>query len=406
MKNFPFPRSIKTTLTLLVFLLLPTSLFAFNFGLAVGVDAGYGNPGSEESSFDFQTNVLPSFSMLVGDNGEFIAMAGLSLGVGNSGFFFVPELLQTALTMRFGNMGIKAGRFNYSDPSSFVVEGLFDGFQFFYNSSLGNFHIGAWYTGFLYKKNAAILMTEGDQESYNALLDYGDFLNTYFAPRRIFASIGWEHLSLGEFIHLNTAIIAQFDLTKEEKYHSQYVVLKAGIPFKNFLFEFGGSLELCQTASKFGIALAGEFGVYWQLPTRFNSRLLFAGKIASGVTGNISAFVPITTKDYGYIFHPTLSGLSVFTLDYSARLTKAWGASATLAYFIRNDLGTYRGYPVDATGRGYFIGPDFSVNAVWSPFSDLQLNVTGGVFVPALGNAGPKEKAQWHIELAATIKIY
>jgi hypothetical protein len=350
--------------------------------------------------------------MLVGDNGEFIASAGFSLGMEHDEFYYVPELLQTSLTMRFGKSGIRVGRFNYSDPLSFIAGGLFDGLQFFYNSGAGSFHAGAWYTGLLYKKSANILMTETDRDGYNTLLDYGNFLDTYFAPRRIFASIGWDHSSLGEFVHLNTAIIGQIDLTKEnEKYHSQYLILSAGIPVKNFLFELGGSLELYQTPadeSQFNIALAGEFGINWLISSIFNHRISLTGIIAGGVIEDFSgAFNPITTKYYGYIFQQTLSGLSVFTLNYSGRLSKAWGASLNAAYFIRNDLGTYHGYPVSYDSKGYFLGPDFSAKIIWGPVSDLQINLLGGVFIPSLGNAGSsEEKLRWHIGLAATMKMY
>jgi hypothetical protein len=402
---------MKVTLPVLVFMLFPSALFAVNFGLGLNANAGYGNPVTEENNFDYQVAILPHFSMLVGDNGEFMTSAGFSMGMKFDEFYYIPELLQTTLTMRFENSGIKVGRFNYSDPLTFIAEGLFDGVQFFYNSGVGSFHIGTWYTGLLYKKNINILITDNDRENYDTLVNYGDFLNTYFAPRRIFASIGWDHSSVGEFIHLNAAIIGQFDLTKEnEKYHSQYLILKAGIPLRNFFIELGGSLELYQTPadeSQFNIALAGEFGMYWLFSQKFDSRLSLSGRIASGVIENFcGAFNPITTKYYGYIFQQTLSGLSVYTLNYSGRMAKTLGTSVSAAYFIRGDLGTYNGYPVSDNSKGYFLGPDLSAKIIWSPASDLQFNFISGVFVPAMGNAGPEKKPQWHIGLSATMAMY
>jgi hypothetical protein len=138
-----------------------------------------------------------------------------------------------------------------------------------------------------------------------------------------------------------------------------------------------------------------------------NSQLSLAGRIASGVTENFcGAFHPITTKYYGYIFQQTLSGLSVFTLNYSGRLAKTLGASVSAAYFVRGDLGTYTGYPTVADSKGYFLGPDLSAKIIWSPASDLQFNFISGVFVPAMGTAGPEKKPQWHIGLAATMAMY
>jgi len=390
--------------------LLPSFLYAADFGLVLNVMGGYGNPEIEENEPEIKTDLWTYFSTLVGDNGEFIATAGFTLG-SNEEFYHVPEILHTEFTMRFGASGIRVGRFTYIDPLAFIASGLFDGIQYSYNSSKGIFSIGAWYTGLLYKKNVNITMTSEDMEEFGKPFDYSDFFNTYFAPRRAFAAFGWEHPSVGELVHLNSAVIAQIDFTNaDSKYNNQYIILKAGMPVNNLLFELGGSIELSQVSGEKNdnsIALAGLAGFSWLFPGEYNSRLSFTGRIAGGVVdGFCDAFVPITTKYYGYVLKHKLSGLSVMTLDYSKRFNNAIGASFTTSYFIRNDLGTYLSYPVDSNNNGYFLGPDFSARATWSPASDLQFNLSGGTFLPALGNAGRKEKAMWRVELSATMAIF
>ena len=399
---------IKIILLALI-ILLPVSLSAADFGLVVNINGGYGGYGEEDHNFDYKADFWPRFSALLGDNGELLITAGLTLGMTDEDFYYVPELLHTELTMRFGSSGIRLGRINYSDPLSFIAEGLFDGFQFFHSSGAGHFHIGAWYTGFLYKKNAQIAMTANDLEILNNDLDYDDFFNTYFAPKRAFMSMGWEHPSIGELLHLNTAIIGQVDLSDSDSwYHSQYLIIKAQVPINQFLIELGGSLETSQIADEepFTMAFAAEAGFSWLFASVYNSRLSLTGRIAGGrIDDTFTAFTPITTKHYGVIFQQNISGLSVFTLDYSSRVTQTLGASATASYFVRNDLGTYNTYPVNPDNNGYFLGPEFSARVIWSPASDLQLNLTGGAFVPALGDAGPKEKLQWRVELTATIAL-
>jgi hypothetical protein len=401
---------IKKTLLLLVALifLLSSTLFAIDFNLVANANAGLEDLGTDENNFDYRVNIWPSLSTLVGDFGEFTMSAGFTFGMEYDEIFYVPELLQTALTMRFRNFGIRVGRINYSDPLSFIAEGLFDGAEFIYNTKAGRLNIGAWYTGFLYKKNVNILMTDNEKEKNIIPVDYGDFLNTYFAPRRAFASIGWEHPSVGEFIRMNTALIGQIDLAEEdEKYHSQYIVLKAGFPVKSFLLEIGGSLGFYQSSADNNIALAGELGLYWLISSKFNNRISLTGRIASGVSEDIcGSFVPITSKYYGFLFKETLSGLSIITLNYSGRLGRAFGTSLNAAYFIRNDLGTFTGYPISIDSKGYFLGPDISAKLIWGPASDFQINLSGGVFLPILGNAGPKEKLQWRVELSTTIAIF
>jgi len=397
-----------------VFALLPISISAFDFGLITNQYMGLGGQGDEENNFNYKADILPRLSFPAGDTGDFILSAGFTMGVGNNeDFYFVPELLRTELSLRFGNSGIKAGRMSYSDPLNFIVTGLFDGIQFFNFSNVGTFNAGVWYTGLLYKKTANITMTANDLLIYSSELNFDDFSNTYFAPKRLLLSLDWGHPSIGELISLKTAITGQIDLSDEDgKYHSQYLTLKASIPAKSFLFELGGSLETAQTVSEiedqFNTAFAWSFGLFWNLPTNINSRLSFTGNFAGGkVNDSLGAFVPVTTKVFGDIFQAKLSGITVLGLNYTARINHAVGTSFTASHFVRNDLGTFSGYPViSAESDGYSLGTEFFARLVWSPFSDLQFNLGGGAFIPALGNAGPDENAKWRFDLTAILALY
>jgi len=386
------------------------SLLAADFGLAVNANGGYENALQGDNSFDYKIDILPRFSALIGENGEFVLSAGFSVGKDGDSFY-VPELLRTEFNIRFGNSGVRAGRVNYSDPLSFIANGLFDGIQFYNNSEMGSFRIGAWYTGLQYKKRANIIMTQTDQNALFVPFDYGNFSNTYFASKRAFISIEWEHPSIGEFMQFNAAIIGQTDLNDADvSYHNQYLIIKAGIPINNFLMEFGGSVELAQTVadeSKFNLAFAGDFGFYLLFPSQFNSRVSFTGTIASGrKDDSYGAFTPITSKEYGYILKSKISGLSVFSINYSSMFNNSFSGSFTASYFVRNDLGTYCSYPASAGGKGYFLGPEVSARITWGPASDLQLNAECGAFFPFLGNAGSKEKILFRVDLTVTILIF
>ena len=399
-------KKISILLAVITVLFVPVSLSAADFGLVLNLHSGYSDTGSEDNTLDFKADIWPRYSLLIGDDGEFLVTAGVTLGI-DDGFYFLPELLQTELTMRFGSSQIRAGRINYSDPLSFILEGLFDGVTYNYRSAAGNFSVGAFYSGFLYKRNIYITMTEKEKEDYAQPVDYGDFFGTYFAPGRAFLTLGYEHPSLGEFISFNAALIGQFDLSNSpDKYHNQYLILKAGIPFSSFLLELGGSIEVSQSNSV-GIAFAGEASFHWLFASEFNSRLSFNARIASGKTEDFcEAFIPITTKYYGFIYKHKMSALSVFSVNYTSRLTQSLGASVTGSYFVRNDLGTVLGYPTETGNNGFFLGPEFSANVIWSPASDLQLNLGAGIFIPALGDAGPNERINWRCELTVTMGIF
>jgi len=381
---------------LMIFLLIPVSLSAVEFGVVTNITGGI--TGSEP---DFKIDIWPRLFTLIGDNAEFVFTTGFTLELLDEELFFVPELLHTEFSKRLtGGMGIRLGRFNYSDPLSFIMEGLFDGALFYHNSPLGSFKLGAWYTGLLYKNNTVIAMTDNELENNSKPVDIDDFFNSYFAPQRFISSFGWEHPSLGNFMHLNTALIAQFDLNDESvKYNSQYFIVKSRIPTGSFIIELGTSIEAKQNSeSNSNLAFAGEAGLQYVLPGKFNNRLSFSGKYASGSTddGLVDAFVPITVKYYGFILKQKMSGLSVFTLDYSSRLHQTLGASVTASYFARNE---------SETSGGNLLGPEFCVRLIWSPFIDLQFNLGGGIFVPSLGDAAPEDDIQWRLELTAKLAL-
>ncbi|MDR0442813.1 MAG: hypothetical protein LBH44_05335 [Treponema sp.] len=391
-------------------LLLPLSAGAMDFSLVLSQNAGIGNQTNEDGGFDYQLGILPGFSFLLGESGDLFISAGMTLGVEEEDFYYIPELLRTEVSYRFGNGRIRAGRMQYAAPLPLVASGLFDGAQFSYNSSGGTFSAGVWYTGLLYKKNANIIMTGEDKALYEEPVIYDDFSGTYFAPGRFLASLDWEHPSIAELVNLKAAITAQIDLSGGDmQYHSQYLTLKAAIPVKKFLFEIGGSFETAQleypaAADKepFNIAFAWDLGIFWTLPSSFNSRLSLTGQFAGGETdGLVGAFVPITTKFYGDVLKAGISGLSVFALNYTARLVPSFGLSLTDSLFVRNDLGTYADYPAAAGSDGYFLGNELFARFIWSPVSDLQFNLGGGVFIP-----GPDEKSRWRVELSAILAVY
>ena len=389
---------------ILIILILPVSLFAFDFGLVAGVNAGYGYQDGDENAFTFRGDLWPRFSALIGDNAELYIAAGLAFDYNNA-FTFIPELFRTEFSMRFGDSGVKIGRIDYSDPLSFVANGLFDGVQCYLNTAAGRFNASLFYTGLLYKKTAGITMTAGDIDNYSLSLDYSDFIGTYFAPKKIIATVDWSHPSVLKLFRLNASAIFQFDLSGSD-YHSQYLVFKGGYQTGRFLIEAGGAAEFSQNVSIFNISFAGELGFTWLLPASFNSVLSFKGVIAAGrINETFGEFIPVTSSYFGNIFVRKMSALSVLSLNYSAQFNEKISASLSAMYFIRNDLAVVSGYPVAGDSSGYFLGPEIFARLVWKPVSDVQLNASGGVFLPALGDAGQNEKPHWRLELKAVISI-
>ena len=387
---------------LLTFLLLPLfSLSAWDIGLNLTNTASYEDHGGGEvlDNVQFIGSAIPWFSTFVGSDGDFFISAGISAEYANEEWSFIPELLRTELILRFGGDNeLIMGRTQYADPLGFVLNGLLDGASFSTDIGASTLSIGAWYTGFLYKKNINITMTEEELGSFDAELDFSDFANTYFAPKRLIAAADWQHPGISESIRLKLALIGQFDLSDDEDLNSQYFIAKLGIPVSNFVFDLGGVAGMAQNAGNTQIFFAGEGGIGIALPTAFHDRLWFGFRYSSPmIDDSFVAFIPITTESQGNILKAKLSGISTININYTARLAQSFSLSLDSLYFILNDLVSYQGLP---SGRdGYFLGNEFYAQAVWSPVSDLQLKLGGGAFLPMLGNADPNSDTLWRIEL-------
>ena len=396
-------------IALLLLLFIPLYAGAYDLGVLLDQSAGVGGI-KDDSSFDYSAALIPRFSTLLGDAGDIFVSAGVTASYEQENFTFVTELLRSEITWRFDGLRVKAGRLSYADPLNFVVDGLFDGAQVLYDTTMGIFSAGAWYTGLLYKKTAKITITGEDTLSYYSKLDYGDFADTYFASRRMLMAVGWEHPSLAELVRLKCALTGQFDLNGyDTPYHSQYATLRAGIPVQRLVFELGGAIQIAQAADEFGVGLAGELGVSWLPPTAFQSQLSLNGRFTSGnaESGSGIAFVPVTTRDQGSVLKAKLSGISVLSADYTARILQSFSSSLAASYFVRSDLGTYKGYPASAaTEDGYLLGGELFARVIWSPASDVRLSAGGGFFAPALGNVAPDAAPQWRIELGLVLALY
>ena len=382
------------------------TLRAADFGLVLDTAPAFSGQGTE-SNFDFTGILVPRFSAPLGDNAQLYISMGVKIQ--KDPWIVVPELLRTEVSFGFESGELKLGRMYYQDPLALVAQGLFDGASGAFDTNAGTFSAGVWYTGFLYKKRTEISMTGKELEALYSEVDYQRFSGTYFAPRRIFAVLGWEHPSLTDFLRLQLHLMGQFDLagsggTGASRLHSQYAVLKASMFWESFALDFGGCFELIQDGGSFGIGLAGELGAAWFLPTGIEDRLSFLGRFSSGGFENSSmnAFLPLTNNYQGEVLKGKFSALSMLSLAYLARLHKTLSINISSSYFIRSDQATFTRFE----GDGWLLGNEFFTRLVFSPVSDVRFNLGGGVFLPGMGNVSPDSGALWRIELNVIMSLY
>ncbi|MCL2720325.1 MAG: hypothetical protein FWD47_03180 [Treponema sp.] len=369
----------------------------------------YGNFADGDQNLDYKLGITPRASFILSDIGFLYVSAGFTLWYDEE-FYVLPELLRTELSFRFGRWGLNFGRFVYTDPLGFVTDSLLDGFQITHTSGFGRLSLGAWFTGMLYKNNAQIIMTESDKTLFELPIDINNFADTYFAPYRAVASINWEHPSVGGIIQLNTSLVGQFDLNtdKDERLHSQYFILKIGIPINTFSIILGGSFGLTQVPGNMDYIYAGELGLFKTFPDK-NAVLSFTARHASGGESGDSfgAFIPITAVYYGQIFKSKITGLTTFAIDYQTRISNIFGASFNVSYFARNDLSPVESNIVAPSEAGkHLLGAEIYTSLIFSPFSDLQFILGAGVFVPMLGNNWSDAGSVWRVDLTSIFALY
>ena len=368
------------------------SVFSLDFGAVIGGNAEIVNAG--ETTTEAKTTLAPWLSLPMGSNADFFLSLGLS-AEHIENWAFVPELFRLEFTIKpISSLFIRAGRIPWQDTSRFTAKGNFDGADA--QLDLGKWKIGAsvLYTGLLYQNNADINYSETDTTNYATDLDYTDFANTYFAPRRLLASVYADFPSLiagrGD---LSVGLLAQFDFSNaEEAYHTQYLLLRYIHVYKRFDMAAAAALELENTKEngvKAGYAFTLEGGWQAQVPLFIKDRVSLSVFFASGEGPGTAAFFPIVREAQGLALKPCFAGLMVIRANYEARILPVLSAELGFRYFIRTDSITFSDPYNDSYLKddSYALGAEIDTALLWSPFSDLSFSVTGGLFLPQTGGA-------------------
>jgi hypothetical protein len=235
-------------------------------------------------------------------------------------------------------------------------------------------------------------MTPGEIALNNSALDYRDFANSYFAPRRALAAIDFENLFFDGRIPVWLSFLAQFDLHSNEKLNSQYLAGKMTMPLGAFGLNLGGCLELIEVSKSVNPAFAADIGFAWKTGSQGLSVL---GRYSSGQSGAVAAFQPFNTISQGYVLKPKLSSLSMLSLDYTAQLHPTFSFSLLPSYFV---LG-------EPKNGGRFLGAEFYGALYWSPAPNIFLNLGSGVFLHSLGNTAPDKKNPWCVDINLIISL-
>jgi hypothetical protein len=359
-----------------------------DFGIVLAPTAEY-TSDPKGMGFGFTGTLTPWFSAVLSKKTNFYLSGKAAFEYTYQGgeWIWPPlfELERTELNFRPARGAyLSFGRQPYRDSGGMIAAGLFDGVS----GSLGlgriRLSLGAFYTGFLYKKTAEILMTPEDRERYLKPLNYGD-LDSYFASRRMFLPLDIEFPDLTSRLSLALTLLAQIDVNDAPALHTQYLETRLGVEAANTLrLAFTGIGALAESEdANVRAHLAAAFRMDWDLPgaltDMFSSELRWGG---GAVSETIAPFTPISGIAQGTIFSSTLEGLMNLRAVYTARPLKAISFSGEAAAFWRTDVETFKDTDLDGASKDRFLGTEIYGSLIWVFQSAFRVTMGGGVFFP------------------------
>jgi hypothetical protein len=383
---------------------------ALDFGLVLSPEGEYVSDASGEGA-GFTGTITPWFSAAPGENMSLYLSGKMSFEYEYEHQAwakpFLIELDRTEVSYRpVQRAYLSLGRQRVKDGGGMILSGLFDGLSGRFGLGGARFSLGAFYTGFLYKNTAEIVMTAEDRDRYGAALDYGD-LDSYFASRRVLVTTGLEFPDLGSRFSLSLEGLAQFDVNGGRGYHSQYLEARTGIEATRSLrFTVTGIGALGEVEGEdIQAQFAGALGADWDVPGTLKDMVQAELRWGGGeMNGGIGAFRPVSGISQGEVFSGTLEGLMRARLSYTARPHERVSFSLGTACFWRTDTETFTDAELDGLSMERYLGTEAACSLMWAVQSALQMTVGGGVFFP--GGAFTKDAGiRWKVNGGITISL-
>ena len=388
----------KKFIAVIIFIfLLTVPVFSQDFGLVLNQKAVFASLGD-----GYTVSAIPWFASPLGKNAGLYLSCGFSVSYEDNEWNSLFEIYRfEAGYTPVDNLTFTLGRQNFHDSFGFIMTGLFDGVSIEWGIRGGRLNLGLFYTGLLYKKNVSILLSEKD------LINYFDN-DIYFASRRITGGINYEKTSIFD-THANFWLsgIFQFDVNDtNDRIHSQYIASKIAVPLTSSLnLQGGGAFSLLQEEEiRFAFALSADLQLLFpigSIPSLFE----LGGRYSCGRRDKLAAFTPITGEALGRVLRPNLSGIAIVQSAYTIRPHHTFFTELYAAYLFRTDTVSFVPNDINTESGSPLLGTELCLGFSWMPFSDIILNLNGGVFLPQKGAFTNDAKLQYRIELTAGISL-
>jgi hypothetical protein len=408
---------VKTARILILSLILATTLLAnlsaFDWGGTLDNSTSVTYAGSDQWLEEFKTALW--LSSPIGSSLEFTVQGSYTFSYTEPGpieHILDIDLLQLQGVFLLGEtqssqLTFRAGRFNTSDMTRFVLDDNIDGIQLGWITRAANTIVSFGYTGLQWERVSTISITSADNTDDNKL-----------APPRLVGSLQAQFPELFLRQDLFASLLFQQDLRPEGetfsidgsggKLSSQYFGLGFGGPIVASLYhntfaylgtgtapsDVSGIPDYAPLLSFFsGITL--RYFIEEFFTSKAELRLLFTsgdedfttipkGYYEGNTVERATVFVPISRQQLAVAFSPRLGNLMILDVGYSLKPTKNLQTALKGILYFRPTSGPIMDARTIDSDSNY-LGTELDGIVNFRPLSDLGASLSLGLFLPMGG---------------------
>lgn len=302
--------------------------------------------------------------------------------------------------------GFGAGRFDYAFLSESVFTGRLDGFRAKIDVGGATYRFALGYLGLMPKEDTRTLLSADD------VADYDDEA-IFFAPPRLMAEATVTLPELFARQDFSIGLGSQFDLrgwsseAPSELVHTQYLSFVLGGSLGRNIFQKAhADMGIGELGEGLFVMAAAGYSVGLFMPELARARLELLIEYASGNTGFLSIWRPISERQAGFVYNVSFADCLSGTLDASVTPLKSLTVGIKGSLFLRTSTEALQDTSFDTASTASYLGTEADLYAIFKPSSDLSISATSGVFLPAAGLSYlPDASPRWLVSATVTLSL-
>lgn len=329
--------------------------------------------------------------------------------------FHFPELYSLSVFVKMNRMSYRIGRLTLADQQKRLYSALLDGVEITWNGAQYSHQFGGGFTGFVFNRTSQVIMTAQDQRNFDSAsvlsLASPRVAAAYEITRYFETGSGRKDPKSHE---LSTALLAEYELRDPDRLiqddpdssllHSGFVrvglkgrltrtvdyniggVFQGGlneIPNEDKTLTLMGALGEAELTWSPGGSWKPQFrmSALYTTGDQWNRRSDWEGTQFGG-TGQLHQYTPFTTRTVGYVYGSRVGNLAYGHLGLSFRPYDSFSLRIEDYAYIRPVNGPVSELPIKAdSGSDQYLGNEVVVTADFRIFSDLGLQLLGGLYM-------------------------